>query len=397
MLFSEHDFKQGISDAKPLTLEPADHDEAWLQALIDEHPECLPIAQIAPGVVGPFKSICREMPLGTEFLDNLLIGPRGDIVIVETKLWQNPEARRSVLSQTLGYAVTIFGMSFEAFQAAALSAHRPRGGGKPGSLHALFGQDADVLPEHQFNDSLARNLRLGRAIVLIVGNGIREEAARLLDGVDSLARFQFTLGLISVTAFRVPATRQTLIVPTVHARTQNIIRHVVEIRDTAQGTIVVSDAKGAASRGDLTELQFLEALEAKTPGSRQALGKLIDSVAPLKIYPEFLNSLNFKWASSETSKPINLMYIRRDGQIWTDAASWFAPRGVARRYVEDLAAALGAQVYELGKEANPTLWKDGKSLRMQSVVSDLDAAIDPMTRFVTELAAWEQAGAIVSP
>jgi len=107
-------------------------DEAWLQRLIHDNPSCLPIAEIEPGL-GLFHSICREMPTPHGYIDNLLMTASGDIAIVETKLFRNPEARRKVLAQVLDYAIAIFGMTYEGFEKAALSGTFSNG--KPKSLY----------------------------------------------------------------------------------------------------------------------------------------------------------------------------------------------------------------------------------------------------------------------
>ena len=72
-------------------------DEGWLQRLIHDHPTCLPIGEIEPGL-DPFTAICREMPTPRGPVDNLLMTGAGDICIVETKLFRNPEARRKVVA-----------------------------------------------------------------------------------------------------------------------------------------------------------------------------------------------------------------------------------------------------------------------------------------------------------
>ena len=98
----------------PLTPEGKnDFDEAWLQRLIHENPACLPIGEIEPGL-DPFTAICREMPTPRGSLDNLLMTGRGDIAIVETKLFRNREARRQALAQALDYATMLFEMGYEA-------------------------------------------------------------------------------------------------------------------------------------------------------------------------------------------------------------------------------------------------------------------------------------------
>ena len=77
--------------------------EAYIQALIHEHPACLPIAEIDPMFSGPVP-ICTELNTPAGPIDILLITPSGLPVLVECKLWRNPEARRDVVSQILDYA-----------------------------------------------------------------------------------------------------------------------------------------------------------------------------------------------------------------------------------------------------------------------------------------------------
>jgi hypothetical protein len=74
-------------------------DEAWLQDLIHTTPACLPISEIEPGL-GRFMPICREFRTPHGYIDNLLMAPAGDIALVETKLFRNPEARRLVLGKS---------------------------------------------------------------------------------------------------------------------------------------------------------------------------------------------------------------------------------------------------------------------------------------------------------
>src|SRR5713101_8783862 len=72
--------------------DPAAFDEAWLQRIVHEHPESLPIEQIESGFGTPV-SVCRELPLRAGYADNLLLTSEGNIVLVEVKLWRNGEAR----------------------------------------------------------------------------------------------------------------------------------------------------------------------------------------------------------------------------------------------------------------------------------------------------------------
>ena len=95
------------------------YDEAWLQRLIHQNPSCLPIAEIEPAL-DSFSSVCCEIPTQRGFIDNLLMTGRGDIAIVEAKLFRNPEVRRQALAQALDYSTCLFSMGYAEFEKAAL-------------------------------------------------------------------------------------------------------------------------------------------------------------------------------------------------------------------------------------------------------------------------------------
>ena len=145
------------------------HDEQWLQTLIHRHPSCLPMDQVEPGLPG-LVPVCLELPLPSGYLDNLLMSPEGDIVIVEAKLFRNPQARREVVAQALDYATSLFGMDYDGLEKAVLKASFDEAE-KPARLYDLF-SDADTLEEPAFVDAVSMNLKNGRIVVLVIGDGI---------------------------------------------------------------------------------------------------------------------------------------------------------------------------------------------------------------------------------
>jgi hypothetical protein len=102
------------------------YDEGWLQRLIAAHPEILPFEETEPAL-GEAVSVCTELPVNGNFLDNLLATDRGDLVLVECKLWRNPEARRKVIGQILDYATEIASWDYEKLDNAVTQA-RPAPG-----------------------------------------------------------------------------------------------------------------------------------------------------------------------------------------------------------------------------------------------------------------------------
>jgi hypothetical protein len=77
--------------------------EAYIQALVHQHPACLPVAEIDAMFLGPVP-ICTELNTPAGPIDNFMVTPSGLPVLVECKLWRNLEARREVVSQILDYA-----------------------------------------------------------------------------------------------------------------------------------------------------------------------------------------------------------------------------------------------------------------------------------------------------
>jgi hypothetical protein len=86
----------------PLPLKDTVFQEVWLQELLFKHPSILPVAYLDEDYA-PLISIGREIAN----IDNLFISPSGQLTIVETKLWRNPEAHRTVVAQMYDYANTL--------------------------------------------------------------------------------------------------------------------------------------------------------------------------------------------------------------------------------------------------------------------------------------------------
>jgi len=355
------------------------HDEAWLQRLIHRHPTCLPMDQIEPGfaVLVP---VCMELPLSSGYLDNLLMTPDGDIVIVEAKLWQNPEARRDVVAQALDYANSLFGLNYEKLEAAILKAEFD--GDKPTTLYGIFG-NADTLEEPDFIDAVNRNLRNGRIVVLVVGDGIRSEAETLVEGLQAHAGFHFTFALVELAVFRGATEDDLVVMPRTLLKTYMVERGIVRIEDGR--TEVVSaqtdqDKKPMNPRQSITSEQFFEAMRERHPDLPDNLQGFLDKLASLGVYPEFKRSLNLKW-DPPSGNPVNLGYIMRNGQLWTDATPWSGTDpAIARAYADDVANMFGGQV-AVRDNGNFYVAINDKAPRIENLVDHFDSWFDAIERF----------------
>jgi hypothetical protein len=199
--------------------------EAYIQKLVHEYPACLPLAEIDPMFSGPVP-ICTELNTPAGPIDNFVVTPSGLPVLVECKLWRNPEARREVVSQILDYAKELSHWSSSDVQREV--SHRLKRAGNP-LLDMVRAVDPEV-DEQQFNDALTANLRRGRFLLLIVGDGIREGVEAIAEYLQLHAGLHFSLGLVELPIYIVP-NGDRLVAPRVLARTALITRHVVALPD----------------------------------------------------------------------------------------------------------------------------------------------------------------------
>jgi hypothetical protein len=151
--------------------------------LIFSFPNVLPITDIDPGF-GPLAPVCIELPTPSGFVDNLFVTDTGDLVLVECKLWRNPQARREVVAQIIDYAHSFAAWTYDDLDHAVRLATLPKGEKVQKSLfdHVSHVTEATGLTETQFVEAVSRNLRLGRLMLLLVGDGIRA-------GVETLVEF----------------------------------------------------------------------------------------------------------------------------------------------------------------------------------------------------------------
>jgi len=175
----------------------------------------------------------RPVPICTELdtrvagkIDNFMVTPSGLPVLVECKLWRNPEARREVVSQILDYAKELSRWSSSDLQREV--SRRLTRDGDP-LLDMVRGVDPEV-DEQQFNDALTANLRRGRFLLLIVGDGIREGVEAIAEYLQLHAGLHFSLGLVEMPIYEMP-NGDRLVAPRVLARTALVTRNVVAVPD----------------------------------------------------------------------------------------------------------------------------------------------------------------------
>ena len=217
-------------DAPPQVVERVPQGEArrehTLRDLIYGNPTILPVRDIDPGY-GRLFTVARELNIpGVGFIDVLLADEHGRLVVVECKLWRNPQARREVVGQILDYARELSRYGYEDLQRQITIATR-----RPGNvLYALAREAGGTLDEAQFVDRVSRDLSAGRFLLLIAGDGIAEGTRRIGEYLRAQPGLAFEFALIEFAEYRAEDASghmQTIVQPRVLAQTVTIERHVI--------------------------------------------------------------------------------------------------------------------------------------------------------------------------
>ncbi len=221
----------------------AGFDERWLQEILFDHPALMPMDLIDPGA-GSFIPVCRELALPTEgrpvFLDIFGFTAAGRPVLVECKLWRNPQARREVIAQILEYASLLQRWSY-ADLTARVAARLSRSGNVLFDIAKAAQQELD---EARFVDNVSVCLSRGDFELVIAGDGIRSD----LHGVTGfLGMGAGLLSRVALVEFQVwsDASGTKVVLPSVSLRTEVVTRTVL-VGEGGRPLTVVDAGEAAA-------------------------------------------------------------------------------------------------------------------------------------------------------
>lgn len=210
--------------------------EAWLQELLYNHPELLPVDDF-DDLYGPAIPIGREVRTDRGPIDNLFVSPEGGITVVETKLWKNPEKHRTVVAQIIDYAKELATWDYDEFCEAILASSRKRGEEKASLEEKVAAGLAEAGVElHEFQENVAACLNEGNFLLLIVGDKVSPNIALLTKAIQSAPGLGFTLGLAEMQLYQMTLGSDwpLIVVPEVVGRTVEKTRGVVQVRYTQE-------------------------------------------------------------------------------------------------------------------------------------------------------------------
>lgn len=352
----------------------AEYDEAFIQQLAFEHPESLPIDEVDIAYKD-LVPVCLEMNTPAGPLDALFVTPTGRLVILEAKLWRNPESRRKVVAQILDYAKELASWSYEDLQR-EVSRRLSR---KGNALYELVRDRYPDTDEISFVDGVQQSLSRGRFLLLIVGDGIREGAGAIADFLESVGNLEFTFGLVELALYRHPEVG-LMVQPRVIARTVEFRRNIVVLPEGASLAVapIQEDDEASSEPSDLNRFykdfwtEFLDELQLDDVSQPRA-----NITQSQNIYFPMPPSGSVAWVSAFFAKSRETVgvYFR------------VAKAEIARRISEQLEADREAIEAELGEQIEWTHYEDGRvSVAIRRRLDDVHSPAnrEPIKRFFAE-------------
>jgi len=295
-------------------------EEGWLQELIRAHPELLPVTEIEPAFA-PLVSVGREVTTKVGSIDNLYLSPQGYLTIVETKLWRNPEARRQVVGQIIDYAKEVSRWSYEDLENRVRAYNQEFRGCALGIFDTLqLVEPMEETDEQAIVDIISRNLKQGRFLLLVVGDGIHESVEAMADFLNQTPQLYFTLALVELQVYELgeDKDKSLLVIPQIVARTKEITRAIVRVEGKAEGIIV--DIPPEPEKPPISEEAFFYTLSQNVkPELVNFARQIIEDVENLGCRVEW------KQASYVVKIPdpagsgelFTLFVVDKNGKVWT--------------------------------------------------------------------------------
>lgn len=376
-------------------------DEGWLQKLLFEHPELVPARELEP-IYDVLIPVARELPTAAGPIDILYLTPKGNLVLVETKLWRNPEARRTVVAQIIDYAKELARWSYQDLCDAVRVARGGTRGVGVDPLLQLVHEEDDPVHTADFHDLVSRNLRRGRFLLLIVGDGIREDVEHMTEFLQQTPQLGFTLGVVEIGLYRAVLDHSSplLVQPRILARTREVVRAIVEVRNSTDAKIEVtipetSEREPDGKRTRISEQEFFEDLARSTTTEATELARwiLAESERLGWTVDWMAGGPAVKFREPETGAWLTLFQLRMGGRIYSldrfygRCEKLDLPTRVWRQYFDSLATLVpGAECRQFDKcysvTTGPKIWND--AIRLEQLVPVKETWLACMERAVRD-------------
>ena len=360
-------------------------DEGTIRDLVHGQPEVLPVGEIEPDWAGSV-SLGVEIQTKAGRIDVLLVNEQGRLTIVETKLFKNPEGKRDVFAQVIDYAAALYGQTYENLAERVKQRNEDvqvKEGDDP-LLKVVTERGLTVDDEDHFRRGVRESLELGRFLLLIVGERIRDRLEEMCNYLKTGSQLGFTLGLVELQHFAsVKSDEQEpaqIWVPRVLGRMQPDLSRDWEPADLQKPAVkrLFQQSGSTASRQNSTgrtrlseseaqanfDARFKESVDSK---GTDFLEKLLQSLAAFDISPTYANSgtsIIIRYTDADLDYPFNMLTVKSNGaldktdfldiQLRKKIADKTVAEEIARNHYREIAKLLGDAEYKSAPtEAKP--------------------------------------------
>lgn len=368
--------------------------ESWLQEIIQNNSSLLPIEEIEPSFSDSV-SLAREIKTKVGFIDNLLINNDGYITIIETKLWRNVQARREVVGQIIDYAKELTKWTYDDLNDAVVLSNQTVNNSSKGVIDILK-QNSDVneLDEKYFIDSVSKNLKRGRFLLLIVGDGIHESVEEMVDYLQQFAQINFTLALVELHIYKNITNNSLIVLPQIIVRTKEITRAVIRIENNSTKEINVDVQTNLEEvrqdkiqvRTTLTYEDFFEQLKHNTNDIASAFVKQVVSDCEKRgMFIELgQSSIGFKLIDNNNNK-ISIFFIdRKDYFYLWSIGKQLNRRGydaaIGNKFVQEISDLFGVKL----NFTSDMRFRWVNYLRIKDLQNKYDLFLEKLNDFIVE-------------
>ena len=305
-----------ITDNKILTLEKVSlnsksYNEDWIQDICFRSPNLLPVDELEP-TFGGMIPICRELSTESGSIDLVYVNEYGFITIGECKLWRNPEARRKVVGQILDYAKDLAKWDYSKFEKECLKARKEN----RKTLFEIIQEFYPDIEEASFIDNLQSNLKKGRFLLTIIGDGIRGNMEELANYIHRNGNLNFTLGLIELPVYKNPTNGELIVTPRVLAKTKEIERIIYRFSDGTKEEEIEQQEKTVSKT--VSEKVFFERLQNSIGNEKSDIfQKFIETLnSEFNILPKLGRGKRLSLNLKSSNDTYNFASIQENGEVW---------------------------------------------------------------------------------
>jgi len=338
--------------------------EDYIQKLCFNHPNLLPIDEIEP-IYNGLIPICRELAMPSGYCDVAYINDSGLITLVECKLWKNPESRRKVIGQIIDYAKDLASWDYEKFQEHCLKARNKN----ETQLVDIVKQYSPDVDEAYFVDQVNKNLMRGRFLLLIIGDGIRENMEDMVRFMNDYSKLSFTLSLVELPIFKIKNSDNLIVTPRILIKTVEVIRNIFTSLETKTENYIEKQEVTSSS-----EIEFYSRLQSNIGSTYVNMLKdlLINFNKNYSLHTKLGRGKRLSLNIKTSDDLFNLASIQENGEVWfygiLSKAQEMGNKKIGDNYLEILSKEMEAEYDKNYTEWNWCVKRDGKYLNITEYI-----------------------------